>query len=123
MRAQGLLITQYPFRGISVTVLSMLFVLCWLGSACADYQKALEAYNAGDYAGALREWRPLAEQGDASAQNNLGVMYENGQGLSKDYGQAHVWYRQAAEQGLPSAQANIGVLYENGLGVPRDYGQ
>ena len=46
----------------------------------ADYQKGLDAYKSGDYATALREFRPLAEQGNAGAQNNLGVMYQNGVG-------------------------------------------
>ena len=48
----------------------------------ADFQKGLTAYQSGDYATALREWKPLAEQGDASAQSNLGVMYQNGTGCS-----------------------------------------
>ena len=43
---------------------------------------------AGDYATALREWRPFAEQGNASAQFNLGVMYGNGQGVTLDYAEA-----------------------------------
>ena len=43
-----------------------------------DYDNGVEAYNAGDYQTALQEWRPLAEQGDANAQTNLGVMYKNG---------------------------------------------
>ncbi len=42
-----------------------------------DWQKGLDAYNSGDYATALRGWRPLAEQGNAYAQVNLGYMYEN----------------------------------------------
>ena len=44
----------------------------------ADFQAGLDAYNSGDYATALKEWRPLAETGDADAQNNLGVMYDSG---------------------------------------------
>ena len=47
-----------------------------------DYGKGVEAYEKGDFATALREWRPLAEQGDAMAQYNLGVMYDNGKRLS-----------------------------------------
>src|ERR1051326_5967343 len=109
---------QLPFtrhlRPFHCAVTSFLLVFSCVALGWADYQKGLQAYTVGDYATALKEWRALAEQGDASAQNNLGVMYENGQGLPKNYEQAHVWYQQAAEQGLPSAQANIGVLYENG---------
>ena len=51
-------------------------------SASADFQKGLTAYDRGDYATALREWKPLAEQGNASAQFNLGVMYDKGRGVS-----------------------------------------
>ena len=70
----------------------------------ADYNKGWEAYNSGDYATALREWRPFAEQGDAVAQSNLGAMYYNGQGVSQDYKTALKWYTLAAEQGDVSAQ-------------------
>ena len=41
----------------------------------ADFETGNDAYDRGDYASALREWRPLAKQGDAYAQFNLGVMY------------------------------------------------
>ena len=42
----------------------------------ADFVKGLAAYESGDYATALLEWTPLAEQGNVSAQYNLGLMYE-----------------------------------------------
>ena len=51
----------------------------------ADYEKGLAAYNRDDFATALREFRPLAEQGDADAQNNLGRMYRKGEGVPQDY--------------------------------------
>ena len=87
----------------------------------ADFQKGLTAYKRGDYATALREWTPLAEQGDAAAQFNLGVMYEKGQGVPQDDKTAVKWYRLAAEQGNASAQNNLGAMYNNGNGVPQDY--
>jgi TPR repeat protein len=87
----------------------------------ADFDKGVAAYNSGDYATAVREFRPLAEQGDASAQYNLGVMYENGRGVPQDYAAAVGWYRKAAEQGEAYAQYNLGVMYDNGRGVPQDY--
>jgi TPR repeat protein len=64
----------------------------------ADFQKGLDAANSGDFATALREWKPLAEQGHARAQYNMGVMYENGQGVPQDNKTAVKWYRLAAEQ-------------------------
>jgi hypothetical protein len=62
-----------------------------------------------------------AEQGDALAQYNLGVMYAKGQGVVQDYKEAAKWYRLAAEQGSAEAQSNLGFLYEEGQGVPQDY--
>ena len=87
----------------------------------ADFPKGLTAYKSGDYATALREWTPLAKQGNVSAQFNLGLMYETGQGVPKDYKTAVKWYRLAAEQGHPKSQYNLGVMYDNGQGVLQDY--
>ena len=70
---------------------------------------------------ALHEWRPLAEQGYAKAQNNLGVVYDNGYGVPQDDAQAVDWYRKAAEQGDVRAQFNLGLMYGRGQGVARDY--
>ena len=61
-----------------------------------------------------------AEQGDAKAQYNLGVMYANGKGVPEDDKQAVKWYRLAAEQGVANAQYNLGVMYDRGDGVPED---
>ncbi len=61
------------------TLTPLVFVLSlfiWPISAHADFQAGMDAYNQGDYATAFKEWRPLAEQGDAAAQNNLGLMDE-----------------------------------------------
>jgi len=108
------------------TLTPIVFILCllvWPALASADFQAGLDAYNQGDYATALKEWQPLAEQGDAVAQYNLGFMYDNGQGVPQDYGEAARWYRLAAEQGKASAQHNLGLLYYRGQGVPQDYTQ
>ena len=81
------------------------------------------AYKWGKYATALREWRPLAEQGNAKAQYNLGLMYRKGQGVPQDDAEAVGWWRKAAEQGNAGAQNNLGFMYYNGRGVPEDYAQ
>ena len=66
------------------------------------------------------KWYTLAaEQGNADAQYNLGVMYDNGRGVPQDDKTAVKWYRLAAEQGDASAQSNLGVMYGTGQGVPR----
>ena len=104
----------------------MLVVICCLalaGPAWAGLDEATAAYNRGDYETALRELRPLAEQGLAEAQFNLGFMYGNGKGVPQDYADALKWYRLAAEQGLASAQTNLGLMYSKGRGVPQDYVQ
>jgi hypothetical protein len=78
------------------------------------------AYDRANYATALKIWLPLAQQGDAQAQNYVGEIYEKGLGLEADYALAAEWFRKAAEQGYSRAQINLGYLYESGLGVPRD---
>ncbi len=59
---------------------------------------------------ALRLWRPLAAQGYAYAQYNLGGMFHEGQGVPRDYAEAVKWYRKAAKQGYSQAQYNVGVM-------------
>ena len=61
-----------------------------------------------------------AEQGVASAQSNLGMLYDKGQGVAQDFTEAARWYRRAAEQGFPEAQRNLGSMYEHGSGLPAD---
>ena len=79
-------------------------------SESADFQKGLTAYRSNDYATALREWEPLAEQGDAFAQYNLGVMYANGDGVPQDDKIALKWFTLAAEQGHAGAKTNLSIL-------------
>ena len=88
--------------------------------AAGPFEDGLAAAESGDYATALRLWRPLADQGNAGAQYNLGFMYDNGRGVPQDYAEAVRWYRLAAEQGNASAQYNLGILYDFGGGVPID---
>src|SRR5881296_3311898 len=82
---------------------AFVFTLAWgavtLAGAEADFQKGLAAYKAGDFATALKEWRPLAEQGLAKAQYNLGAMYAEGRGVKQDYVQAYMWYSLAGTHG------------------------
>ncbi len=85
-----------------------------------DFQKGIAAYESGDYATALREWKPLAEQGNADAQVHLGGMYTLGKGVPKDYKTAVKWYSLAAEQGHSNAQYNLGWMYRQGRGVPQN---
>ncbi len=97
------------------------FTLGLTAPAWAGFDEAFAAYQRGDYATALREWRPLAEQGDADAQHNLGVMYNTGRGVPQDYAKAVKWFRKAAEQGDGGGQYNLGNMYSDGNGVAKDF--
>jgi uncharacterized protein len=87
----------------------------------ADFQKGQTAYQNGDFGTALREWKPLAEQGYARAQYLLGLMYVTGRGVPLNHNTAVKWYRLSAKQGNAYAQFNLGFMYDNGQGVPKDY--
>ena len=104
-----------------ITFFKILFCLTSSVSWSADFDKGLAAAQKGDFATALREWTPLAEQGDARAQYNLGSMHENGQGVLQDYKTAVKWYRLAAEQGYVLAQYNLGQMFRRGQGVLQNY--
>ena len=86
----------------------------------ADFQKGLSAARSGDFATAVKEFTPLAEQGNATAQFNLGVMYATGRGVPQNYKVAEQWYILAATQGDVEAQYNLGVMYRNGFGIPQN---
>jgi TPR repeat protein len=85
-----------------------------------DLASADSAFKRGDYATVRRLMTPLADAGNAKAQNYLGVLYDHGYGVPRDDAQAVAWYRKAADQGNPEAQSNLGRLYDNGHGVLQD---
>lgn len=60
----------------------------------------------------------VALAGDADAQNDLGDIYREGDGIRHDLKEAVRWYRMAADKGDPYGQNNLGSMYFNGLGVP-----
>lgn len=92
-------------------------------TATATSEDGWAAYERGDYATALRVFRTLAERGDTNAQNSLGVMYNNGIGVTTNHAEAARWYRLAAERGDTAAQSNLGVMYYNGQGVATNYAE
>jgi TPR repeat protein/predicted aspartyl protease len=89
-------------------------------SLAGPSEDAAAAYKNGDYATALRLWRDLAEQGLAGAQSNLGLMYRDGRGVTRDDAEAVSWFRKSAEQGDAAGQSNLGKMYEEGRGVAKD---
>lgn len=74
-------------------------------------------YDRADYTTALAIWQPMAEQGDARAQNYVGEIYEKGLGTQPNFALAAQWYERAAQQDYAPAQINLGQLYELGQGV------
>ncbi|HEZ1322620.1 TPA: sel1 repeat family protein [Neisseria meningitidis] len=90
----------------------------WLAAAliALGLNQAVWADDVSDF----RENLQAAEQGDADAQNNLGAMYVEGQGVRQDDTEAVRWFRQAADQGLAQAQFNLGAMYYKGHGVRQD---
>lgn len=81
----------------------------------ADTKAGVDAWNKGDYATAVAEWRKAAIAGDADAQFNLGQAYKLGRGVPVDLPMAESWYRKAALQGHPQAEDNYGLaLFQDG---------
>ena len=100
---------------------SVAIVFTLSGTACAqDWDKGFKAYQAKDYATALKEWKPLAEQGNADAQSFLGNMYAIGRVVPQDDKEAVGWWRKAAEQGDAFSQINLGYMHHYGRGVLQD---
>jgi TPR repeat protein len=113
----------------SASFMTMAFVavVFWGLAGCApvNYQKGLKHYKPNDVAAALSELKPLAEQGNADAQFNLGSLYYQGRGVPQDYDEAVRWMRKAAEQGHVFAQATLGSIYAEGVQgmIQKDYPQ
>jgi len=104
----------------------LLFVAVFVGFAApayAGHDEGKAAYDRGDYAKAYKEFKPLAEHGDADAQGYMGEMYYLGRGVPQSYVKAAKWYRKAAEQGDDEAQFELGLAYAEGQGVPQDYAE
>ena len=99
-------------------VLTVFFISATPVVAAAELEMGLAAMRSGDYSAALLVFRPLAKQGDARAQYQLGQMYSQGRGAPKDYERAAEWYRKAAKQGHVEAQFDLGALYRRGVGEP-----
>ena len=104
----------------------VLAVVCLTIPACAAQTyserdisaEAAEAFSKSDEEGnaTANDLRRLADAGNADAQNRLGLLYHDGQGVPVSYQRAKHWFRKAAEQGHAGAQVNLGTLYFLGDG-------
>jgi TPR repeat protein len=101
--------------------IACIMLLLWLQPVQAgELLNGLNAYRRGHYPQAVATLRPLAEAGDPYAQFTLGVMYDDGIGLPRNFSLALLWYKRAAAQGLADAQYMAGRFYGNGRGVRQD---
>jgi len=99
---------------------AILLALGLHGAALAGFPEGANAYNARNYALALKEITPLARAGNPEAQHLLGLMYYMGRGVTRDYKQAFAWHLKAAQQGKADAQYVVGAMYYTGNAVPLD---
>ena len=99
---------------MSRIVLTLFLIISLSTNVRADIESAKSAFEAGDYDTALELLILLADQGNAKAQNNLGLMYDEGTGVPQNYAEAVKWYRKAASQGDAVAQSNLasGLWYK-----------
>ena len=104
-------------KSIATLALAFFVLFSNVMAAATDFDKGMEAYESGKFKAAMVEWNPLAERGLASAQFYLGVMYDDGKGVTENDETAVKWYTLAAEQGDAKAQHNLGWMYDNGKGV------
>ena len=86
-----------------------------------SYQAAMTAYQSGEFEKAFTLLQPLAQQGKAEAQHQLGVMYIKGVYVAQDNQEARAWFEKAAMQGYDTSQASLGMIYAQGIGVGQDY--
>jgi uncharacterized protein len=100
------------------SVMSLVHVRCLLTAILCVIASTLYACEVD-----IAQLRNKAEQGLASAQFKLAIMYATGEGVTKDAGEAVKWFRKAAEQGLAGAQSSLGFMYATGEGVRKDAGE
>jgi TPR repeat protein len=100
-------------------------IIFWLMSSvpmvyAEAFVAGLNAIDRQHYSTAFRAFKPMAEQGIAEAQNNIGFLYEKGFGVKRNYATAIGWYTRSANQDLPEAQHNLGMLNYRGYGVEQN---
>jgi len=107
----------------SLTLALAAMALTAIAASADSLQDGASAFQRGDYNRALSTWRPLAVQGNPTAQNNLGIMYLDGKGVPRNTNEAVRYLSLSAAAGSSLGQNNLGGLYRDGKGVPRDYGK
>jgi hypothetical protein len=105
---------------IRLVISLVLAIIGITSSACAKAKPPVEIdHTRAKNEAAAQEVRKLAEEGNAAAQNKLGLFYKVGKGVTQNYGQAKRWFEEAAKQGHAEAQINLGSLYLQGDAPPQ----
>ncbi|CAN7475997.1 caspase family protein [Rhizobium sp. LjRoot30] len=86
-----------------------------------QYGRALD--RTGSYVEAMAEYKKAAEAGSTLAMRNIGILYDNGEGVDKNPKEAMIWFRKAADLGNAASMNSIGYMYESGSGVKADMGE
>jgi TPR repeat protein len=111
-------------RTFKSAVAALMVAIGLAGSVAAGpFEDAAAAVHQGDHETGLRLYRQLAEQGDARAQLQLGLRYDDGWKVPQDRAEAARWFRKAAVQGNADAAYFLASKYEHGEGVPQDYAE
>jgi hypothetical protein len=121
--AHGTPLEEITMPRTPVILLALAAILSSPPALCEDhdpYDKAIETYGCGDYVKAFNLFMPLAMQGLAVAEYQIGMMTEQGQGTMQDMLKAYEWYTKAAEKGVADAYYALGQLYSKGEVVTRD---
>jgi len=105
---------------ITLALVAVLSFMAFTPVSAQDFFKGNTAYDAGDYAKAFAEWKPLAERGNPWAQYSLGMLYGEGQGVVQDYAEAVRWFKLANVHGVADAQTALGTMFSRGDGVPQN---
>lgn len=103
-----------------VVLVVLLSLVVFTRAFAADYQKAIEFYNKGDFASAAKDFQKLAEDNFGPAQEKIGLMYALGQGVPQSMMISFMWMKRAAENSQAQAQIILSAFYSEGKVVPQD---
>ena len=112
--------TRWTLAIAAAVALAFFTVLVAIPFMTTTLSDGVQAYSQGDYAKAYKDLKPMAADGEPTAQYILGEMYRLGQGVKKDEATAVKWYKKAAEGGSPEGQYALGMCYATGVGTEVD---
>ena len=117
--AKSVSLSKWPTLWLMLA--GMLLLLASAAAKAENYNDGFIAAEKGDYKSALQYWGPLADQGNAAAQFNVGTLYHGGLGVNLDEAKAIEWYKKSAKNGYHKAQEYLSAGYREGwFGLPKD---